>query len=673
MLTKKEISNLRRCFITNVQDLLERFPTYYHDASKFTKLSKITDCIKTRLIQVILGEKISVSGYVLHVYLDESKESPELDHIEIGDAKDGANYTIIVTLVNRDLKKKLEWIKYIQSAGEEVVVQGTLRRNEDGVFYLDHALISGYDSRYAIYPQYRSIGPFISQSRTPSLVNRVLKEVVIKESLPHTILTKYNLPTLMDAYKGVHRPKSLEMLNQSTSRLKVTEFLNLLIFYQYLNPWRESRHLFDWRRSYVMKVDGPLLKSFLDENASLSMNHVWNEIKEGISSGIRMKRLINGGFDRSIDSILAATMISACESNLSALYLVHDESEVKIIGDRMKRLVGSRVSVSTDTNGKKPSIFVVCKDSLKEFKDLKQFGVVIADAKCEFGLMERIALYDSDIPHFFIRSMDYIPNTLSRVLYGDMREINISPPKIDTCLTTCSTMTVVNEEGFFKLIETQIDQNRQVLIMRSNQKNTNTLGKSSQSILSKHEKKLSKVSVAKMDQTNVSQVIHDKEVQIIETLNHVPSTLPFENVSLVVVNDADLISTRNLLKIRNQLVSNDFPTFLVLLASESAKSDQLMRLQKFCSLSSIDQLSQLDVTSGSFIGEYTTPEQCEFLSRHLKTAKPTDKEAFQTAESILQELVHIDPTLNEFPGLKESLFYLNRDFIKLHQTTLSSN
>ncbi len=264
----------------------------------------------------------------------------------------------------------------------------------------------------------------------------------LEETLPANVISKNNLPGIVDAVRNFHFPGSKEKLNEAARRFKYEEmfYLQILIALRKYNYRTKQRG-----HSFIIKSD--LVKDFLTTlpfkltNAQLK---VLSEIKTDMESGSPMNRLLQGdvGSGKTIVALIA--MLIAVDNGYQAILMAPTEiladQHAKNFSRMMKNLSGVHknrtIKVALLLGGQRKTVKEkrLQEAELKEadiiigthalFEEDVRFanpGLIIVDEQHRFGVAQRGRLLGKGItPDVIVMSATPIPRTLSMTLYGDL-------------------------------------------------------------------------------------------------------------------------------------------------------------------------------------------------------------------------------------------------------------
>ncbi|HAM64143.1 MAG: hypothetical protein A2Y20_00105 [Firmicutes bacterium GWF2_51_9] len=269
--------------------------------------------------------------------------------------------------------------------------------------------------------------------------------------LPSSLRTAYRLLPMKQALKFIHRPNSMEEVNQAARTLKYEEFLR---FTTKLRWMRDERIASDFGKIKVF--DRRVIEEWtkhLPFELTDGQRDVLNEILDDLQSSKRMYRLLQGDVGSGKTVVAALAMYASVLSHHQAALLVPTEilasqhlttlksylpTSIRIEAlysslpsgvkrDLLSRLENGEIDIIVGTHS-------LIQDEVK----FKNCGLVVADEQHRFGVKQRQALgAKGDKVDFLLMSATPIPRTLASFVFGDLdvstiKQYHVGKPKIVT-------------------------------------------------------------------------------------------------------------------------------------------------------------------------------------------------------------------------------------------------
>ncbi|MDR1944172.1 MAG: DEAD/DEAH box helicase, partial [Synergistaceae bacterium] len=255
------------------------------------------------------------------------------------------------------------------------------------------------------------------------------------DPLPSEILKKYSFPSLLDAFKGVHTPKSFEEIPISRRRLAYQEFFELQTKIFEARLRRASR-------KSVPLADGEEFASRFVESLPFSLSESQRAAFDEISGDLRetrpMYRLLQGdvgagktavaasaiaqcagaGFQSAVlvpTTVLSGQFYRQCVGFLSPHGVRCAELTGGVTGRRREETLSSLKRGETD-------VIVGTHALLSSDVEFKALGLLVIDEQHRFGVRQRELMENrgEHAPHVLMMSATPIPRTLCMALYGDV-------------------------------------------------------------------------------------------------------------------------------------------------------------------------------------------------------------------------------------------------------------
>jgi len=309
-----------------------------------------------------------------------------------------------------------------------------------------------------------------------SLIQETNAEILrlAKEYCNLTLLPK------REAIRYLHFPETLAQVEQSIKRFAFEEFFDLQLKLQI-----RRQNLLKNARGIVCSGDNSLIKPFLSKlgfKLTQSQTLVLREIRRDFSSGIPMRRLLQGDVGSGKTVVAACASLMAIESGYDVAIMAPTEilaqqhyktflNWLEPLGIKVFILTGSVKNFNPDEqdnlqlhdNHKNYGSLIVGTHSLIESNfSAKKLGLVIIDEQHKFGVAQRETLVKKgDYPHLLVMTATPIPRTLGLTIYGelDISILNEMPPgrgKIKTFLYDEAKLRQA-----FDFVKTQLQQGRQ--------------------------------------------------------------------------------------------------------------------------------------------------------------------------------------------------------------------
>jgi ATP-dependent DNA helicase RecG len=457
---------LRRLGIFTARDLFMHIPHRYEDASTITPIAKLQIGDDATAIGTVISKGVIPTRKGLRVFQAVVQDSsgvieaswpgqPFLDRaIKKGDV-------LLLTGPVRFFHGRVLAPREFVNLGPEDTATGT----------------SG-GRVLSVYPA--TEGFSFKQIRT--LIEKHLDEYLpyFREYIPADLLELAGAPSLPDALRAVHRPKTLAEAHAGRARLAFEELLCVHILQLRAKALaREARAGITFVNKRVLTSK---LKSLLPFELTGAQVRATREIVKDMTGDQRMHRLLQGdvGSGKTIVALFAALL--AVENDYQAAVMAPTEllaeqhartftSLLAPLGMSPLLITGSlsareRKAAATRLASSEPLIVVGTHALTQEGTKFSKLGLAVVDEQHRFGVEQRLALGKKGArPDVLLMSATPIPRSLALTLYGDLdvSVLDERPPGRHPVTTVRRS-----EKGrakVFDFIDAQVGKGRQVYIV----------------------------------------------------------------------------------------------------------------------------------------------------------------------------------------------------------------
>ncbi|MGN1393078.1 MAG: ATP-dependent DNA helicase RecG [Succinivibrionaceae bacterium] len=414
----KTVDLLSKTGISNVFDLILKFPSDYKDRTKVTRID---------LLQV--GEEFTIFAKIINSSISTGKKS-RITYL-VSDGTGNINITLFNFSVY--LVKKIQVGKSYFIFGKISFFNGNLQMsNPEFLENLDKSLTPCY-----------SLTGTIKMNQMRRLINEGIeysKKNGIEELLPLE-LNPYRI-TLIDAIYSIHFPELSckdSMKNHNSVYHKRVAFEELVAYELSIMKFKQKQ---EQESSYKFKINKKIEREFfkrLPFEPTSSQIKAYNDICDDLQSGIPMNRLIQGdvGCGKTLVAILV--ILQALYNKVQVAFLVpteilaeqHYSSIISLLPeykDHITLLLGKHslsqkkaILKSISTN--EFSIVIGTHAIFQENVEYYNLGVVIIDEQHRFGVDQRSQLRNKSVfsPHVLSMTATPIPRTIAQTLYMDIK------------------------------------------------------------------------------------------------------------------------------------------------------------------------------------------------------------------------------------------------------------
>ena len=297
--------------------------------------------------------------------------------------------------------------------------------------------------------------------------------------LPVDIRKRYNLVMWKQAVHAIHFPKNKNECIEARKRLVFDEFF---LFALAMNQLKKTKHI---KKSHFTMNDYTVVEKLIKNlpyELTDGQKKAWDEIKEDISSGNVMNRLIQGdvGSGKTIISVLI--LVLAVSNGYQGAIMVPTEVLAKQHFDTFTELlkdfdVNIGLLIGSLTAAAKRKVYQQLEDGdidiiigthalIQDGVKFKNLAVVVTDEQHRFGVRQRETLSSKgNEPHMLVMSATPIPRTLAIILYGDLDVSVIDVlPTGRLPIKNCVVGTNYRNQAY-NFIKQEVDKGHQVYVI----------------------------------------------------------------------------------------------------------------------------------------------------------------------------------------------------------------
>lgn len=324
-------------------------------------------------------------------------------------------------------------------------------------------------------PIYPATGKFPSWKIAKALEIVIDSIEELEDFLPLDIKEKSQFPDLIDAYKEVHRPNSLEAAEKARARLTFDE--------AYLLQLTMLKRKEDLASVYTVArkaVDNGVLTEFdkrLPFQLTSGQIQVSNEIFADLSGEHPMHRLLQGevGSGKTIVSLRAALQVIDAKAQVALLAPTevlsqqHFRTVLRQLGDLATKgklgapenaievalLTGSMSAAEKrEIHGRLANgeidLVIGTHALLSSGVDFKDLGLIIVDEQHRFGVEQRDALRAKakTPPHLLVMTATPIPRTVAITVFGDLDISTLSELPLGRTPITTHLVNAITKPNF---------------------------------------------------------------------------------------------------------------------------------------------------------------------------------------------------------------------------------
>lgn len=511
-----------------------------------------------------------------------------------------------------------------------------------------------------IYPETEGLSSKWLRAKIAQILPNVLEQII--DPLPEEI--KGDMLPLKDALQKIHFPENFEDVLKARTRLSFDE-----LFFIQLNTQRVR---LEWQKKPLIRpfeVSRELIGEFISKlpfPLTGAQIRVLDEISKDLQGTSPMNRLVQGEVGSGKTIVAAICAYISHLNNLGTFYMAPTEilafqhhttlkKFLEPLGIEVGIYTGSRKSVQ----GK---VIVGTHALLSEKLSMDNVGLVIVDEQQRFGVSQRATLRSkAKVPHFLTMTATPIPRTVALTLYGDLDVSVIN--ELPKGRKVIKTHVVPNKKraDAYQFIERRVKEGDQVYIITPLIEESESI-KTAKAAIVEFEKLKTEVFPdlklgllhGRLSSKEKEKVLndfknHDLDILVSTTVVEVGVDVP--NATIMVVESAERFGLAQLHQLRGRVGRGEKESYCLLFTSQSGP-EAYKRLKNLEYISDGLKLSEIDLElrgSGEVFGTAQSGQA------ELKIASLTDIETIDKARNAAKLIMEKDPTLDNYPLLKEKL------------------
>lgn len=659
--TKGHLSKLEQLGIRTVKDFLLYFPRTYNDSREFTKI-----------IDIQSNERCTIKGKLTNLFNISTKYGKKITRGVFTDNSGSIeavwfNQPHLVRMLPRQSeiilsgKAKFSFGKLaLQSPSYEII-----RQNEEQIH-------SG-----RIVPVYNE-----TEGLNSKWVREKLKPLVdqwtelFEEYMPEEIMMEHDLLDFRTAVSTVHFPENEELLVKAKERLAFDElFLLQIKVLQKKWHWQKITKNEEKR----MKTKTEVIKECLKElpfDLTNAQKRVTKEILEDLENNHPMLRLIQGdvGSGKTIVAALAAlnTVKNGYQVAIMApteiLAKQHYKTFLKVL---KKHSLNIQFIAGSTTKKQKEEVIRQMKTGtldiaigthalIQDKIGFKKLGLAIIDEQHRFGVKQRDTLKKFGSPHLLSMTATPIPRTLAITLYGDQDLSIIDEMPAGRKKITTRLVPEKKRIEAYRWIENQVKQGRQAFIICPLIDESDTLEVKSvkqeyirlaEHIFPNIELGLLHGKLKQEDKDKIMKDFSDNIIQILVSTSVIEVGIDVPNATIMLIEGSERFGLAQLHQFRGRVGRGEHKSYCFLF-TESLSEEGKLRIKSMEQHSSGFKLAEIDLQIRG-PGEIYGIKQSGIPD--LKMANLTDTITIEKARKSAKKLIEQDPTLKNFPKLREKI------------------
>ena len=652
--------------ILTYRDLLTFFPFRYIDRSKFYKISEIP---KNNI-------EIQIIGQIIDIKIIDQRKGKRMVAI----LKDFSGEIDLVWF------KGYKWIKQSLIKYKNYVIFGKINWFKGRASIPHPEIQTEEDFKKKIGNKLHPIYPSTEKLTNSGFTQRTIKNIVfellkinsskIKENLPKNLINKLKLISNSEAIKQIHFPENNSILAKAQFRLKFEELFILQMKMLIKNIERKEK-IKGFKFQKIGKSFNSFYKEHLPFSLTSSQKKVMKEIRQDLSKGIQMNRLLQGdvGSGKTIIAVLSSliaidndfqsTIVAPTEilaqqhyNSFKSLLIKTSINCYLLTGSSTKK---ERIEIKNNLKNGTLNILIGTHAVLESNVEFKNLGLAIIDEQHRFGVAQRSKLWlkNNLPPHILVMTATPIPRTLAMSIYGDLdiSIINELPPG------RIPVKTFHRYENkrlqVFKFIKNQIDKNEQVyivypLIEESSKLDYKDLMDGYESISRYFSKPKYQISIvhgkmnAEEKKIEMDRFVKNQtQIMVATTVIEVGVDVP--NASLILIESAERFGLSQLHQLRGRVGRGKKQSYCILMSSNKLSENGKTRLKTMVETNNGFNIAEVDLKLRG-PGDLLGTQQSGIIKLKISDLVK-DSEIIKTARNEAVKILEKDPNLSNKENL----------------------
>jgi ATP-dependent DNA helicase RecG len=412
-----------RLSVSTAQDLLWHLPFRYIDASTVTPFARARVGDDIAAVGRVVAKEVLPTRKGLRIFHAVLRDdSGALECVWPGQAFLDRTIEVGQTLL---VAGPVRFYHGRQMAPREFIV---LSEGEDG-----EGRDWGTGKVLPVYPATEGL----SHKQIRALVDRHLDALIAlcREILPESLRRRFELPTLPEALRAVHRPGSIAEAERGRRRLALDELLDLQLMLG------RARHIAKrGRLGVTFQVKRQLttaLREALPWQLTGDQRQALREITADMTAPDRMHRLLMGDVGSGKTVVALFAMLLAVENEYQAALmapteLLAEQHQATLIGllaplgivpDLLlgRLTAGDKTAVRERLRSGAARVVIGTHALMQDQVAFRRLGLVVIDEQHRFGVEQRAALIGKgSAPDVLLLTATPIPRSLALTRYGDL-------------------------------------------------------------------------------------------------------------------------------------------------------------------------------------------------------------------------------------------------------------
>lgn len=638
---------LERLGISSAQDLLWHLPHRYIDASSLTPLARAR-----------VGEDIACVGRVVAKGVVPTRKGLRIFHAVL---RDESGALECVWPGQAFLDGTIE-------VGQTLLVAGPIRfyhgRQMAPREFLILAEPDGTGEspwqRGKVLPVYPATAG-LSHKLIRALIDRHLDALAAArpEILPEALRRRFDLPTLPEALKAVHRPATLEEAERGRRRLALDELFDLQLMLgraRFLAKRGRVGVQFSVRRKLTSA-----LRESLPWALTVDQRQALREITADMVAAQRMHRLLMGDVGTGKTVVALFAMLLAVENDYQAALMAPTEllaeqhqvtltrllAPLGIVPDLLtgRLTTHDKAAVRERLKSGEARVVLGTHALMQEGVAFRRLGLVVIDEQHRFGVEQRAALIGKGAaPDVLLLTATPIPRSLALTRYGDLDMSVLRTKPAGRGSVRSAVRTGSQREQVLGFVRTQAQAGRQAYVVlpvieeteKADLRAATTMAETLKARWPELTVGLVHGKLKPDVRDRVMQDFRDGVVQVLVATTVVEVGIDVPNATIMLIENPERFGLAQLHQLRGRVGRGSEESHCILLAERNSP-----RLTAFAATTDGFKIAELDLAERSQ-GDLLGARQSGMAE--IRVARfPEDTDLLTVARDMARDVLDLDP------------------------------
>jgi ATP-dependent DNA helicase RecG len=588
---------LSKLSINNVEDLITFFPRTYQDRTTRTKISNI-----------LFSQHYCIFGKIINTYTKKLSMNLSVFSAEIDDGSGTitANFFRKVNPYSKfdifaTIKKsfKINSFVYLYGICE-------LKFNQKQISVEDYEVV---ENENIIPEQFNKLIPVydltagITQKTISSALKLVLNDManIYPDIISTNIKYKTNLPTISQALKTIHFPKTLKEAELARQAFALQEFLVLQIILtkaKQKNTAKQKTSKYTVTRKFLTPFKNKLKFEF-----TKAQKKAINEIFNDMMSEKSMNRMLMGDVGSGKTVVALSAILLAVENGYQTAIIAPTELLAEQHYLTFKNMLeGLNINIELVTSSslkskkKQKEILSAIKDGtiniivgthsiIQERVEFKNLSLVIIDEQHRFGVLQKAsALAKGNNPDVLMMTATPIPRGLAMTIYGEMSVsvLDELPPNRTPIQTYCLSENIaydyaleeIEKGNQIYIVYPLVDESDKIELKSAKQE----AEKLSQTVFKNNRVALLHGKMKPKEKNDVMLKFKNKEFDVLISTTVIEVGIDVPNATMIIIQHADRYGLATLHQLRGRVGRGHKKSYCILVSNAKGQTAK-QRLQ----------------------------------------------------------------------------------------------